>query len=384
MLTETLLDAGAETELIHDFMAESREAFEEIEGLWLRIETGRATQEDFGELIRRLHLIDSVLRIGGYDVVAGFGERIIAILDRVHTGRMAFSELLNDVVLFAIENLESFTEALFASQEIDQDVVSDKTEQLQRLLECGPEAVAAVAAQALEALTKRSLGVPVNFKPVGEAAPVAAVSSVDNYAFANAKRASDLAFFRDLAQKVERCHPNLLNRSAQILQISTAMNQFAGVMIDPEQLEAAVYMHDFGMAFLPSDPLRRGDALSLDERQMLREHPLVGSEMLHRVGGWDDAMRIVLQHHERVDGKGYPEGISGESICDGAKILAIADTIFAMTHKQSYRAFARPLFRAVAEINSLTGTQFAKEWVDAFNAVIRSSRGEILFAQQHD
>lgn len=379
-----------EPELIQDFMEESRNAFEEIESLWLKVEIGKAAPEDFIELMHRLHLVSSVLRIGGHDNVAELGERIISVLDRVQNKRLAGGELVNDVILFAIEHLESLTEALMASQELDREIVQQKSDALRRLLESEEADVQHVAETVLEVFTQKRLGVSVEAAPAAATPAVSLVlPSVDHKerqqpAASNDlhKREGDLAFFRDMNAKMERRYPEQRGRGARIWQIANAMNAMAGTPIDPKQLEAAVYVHDFGMAFLAAEPLRSGARWTDDERRQLHEHPLTGAELLLHVGGWSDAAHMVLQHHEREDGRGYPEGISGDTTCDGAKILAIADTIYAMTHKQTYRSFARPLFRAVSEINSCVGSQFSPYWVEIFNKAIRSSRGNILFGQQ--
>lgn len=365
-----------ETELIQDFIEESRNAFEEIEALWLKLEMGRAAPEDFIELIHRLHLVSSVLRIGGHDIVAALAERITSILDRIQSGRLPASGLVNDVILFAIEHLESITEALMASQSVDLDVIEQKSHVLQQIISCDPDDITLVAEQALFVFTNKRLGVVIETLSV---TPTALPQSIAIPTGADHKRLGDIAFFKDLSIKMERCNPDQLGRGARILLIANAMNQTAGQPVDPLQLEAAVYLHDFGMMLLPAETLRNMARLSDQEWRQIHEHPLSGTELLLRIGGWDEAARMVLQHHERDDGGGYPEKIRGDAICDGAKILAIADTIYAMTHKQSYRSFARPLFRAVSEINSCAGSQFAKHWVEIFNAAIKGSGGRILF-----
>ena len=358
-------------------MEESRNAFEEIEALWLKLEMGRAVPEDFTELIHRLHLVSSVLRIGGHDIVAALAERITSILDRIQNGRLPASELVNDVILFAIEHLESLTEALMASQRIDLDVIQQKSHVLGQIISCDPSDVTQVAEQALAIFTNKRLGIVIESLSVTAPNPLPTTAPTD----AEYKQLGDMAFFRDLSHKMERCTPAQQNRGARILLVANAMNQAAGLPLDPLQLEAAVYIHDFGMSLLPAETLRNIARLSDQEWRQIHEHPLSGADLLLRIGGWDEAANMVLQHHEREDGKGYPEKIRGNAICDGAKILAIADTIYAMTHKQSYRSFARPLFRAVSEINSCAGSQFSKQWVEIFNAAIKGSGGKILFSE---
>ena len=88
---------------------------------------------------------------------------------------------------------------------------------------------------------------------------------------------------------------------------------------------------------------------------------------------WDQASYIVLEHHEREDGLGYPAGLTGAHICPGAKILAIVDAFEARTHERAYSTnLKRPFVRAVLEINRCAGTHFDPNWVNVFNEVGRS------------
>ena len=197
------------------------------------------------------------------------------------------------------------------------------------------------------------------------------------------EQSTDLSYFRDLMCKIEECNPNWIGRGDRILNLCVAMNKEAGYPVDAKQLEAAVFMHDFGMTFLPFSPLDKQGELDELERRKMQEHPLLGAELLYRIGHWDGAAKIVMQHHERQGGMGYPEGISGNSICDGAKILAIADALVAMTIKQSYRDYRRPVMRAIIEINSCKRAQFSEYWVEIFNTVIKSYK-KLIVDQEED
>ncbi|MDP1957283.1 MAG: HD domain-containing phosphohydrolase, partial [Rhodocyclaceae bacterium] len=115
--------------------------------------------------------------------------------------------------------------------------------------------------------------------------------------------------------------------------------------------------------------LKVGKLTDLD-RRLLHEHPRHAAGLLERMPGWATAAEIVAQHHEMPDGGGYPDGLKGESICPGAKILAIVDAFEAVMQKHSHRGQTRSLVRAIAEINACD-KQFASEWIGHFNAVIR-------------
>jgi HD-GYP domain-containing protein (c-di-GMP phosphodiesterase class II) len=100
----------------------------------------------------------------------------------------------------------------------------------------------------------------------------------------------------------------------------------------------------------------------------MRRHPEYGLKMLAGIDFLHGASQIVYQHQERFDGKGYPQGLSGEQIVIGARIFCIADTLDAIVSDRPYRK-GRPLAIAIEEIGRLGGTQFDPRLVEAFLAI---------------
>ncbi len=181
----------------------------------------------------------------------------------------------------------------------------------------------------------------------------------------------DMAIFRIIADTIDFRHPVWRERDNCVMSIALGMNGIARNPVPFEQLEAAVYMRDFGMLRLPDELFFKTENLSEQEEKLLQSHPVIGYEVLSRMGGWDQAAEIVFQHLEREDGSGYPEGATGDKICDGAKILAVCDTFYLLINNYADQESKRAAIRAVAEINSLKGTKLDAKWVDIFNKVIR-------------
>ena len=126
------------------------------------------------------------------------------------------------------------------------------------------------------------------------------------------------------------------------------------------------------MMLLPESVWLKVGRLTADDKTQMHAHPEYAAGLLERMPGWQDAARIVREHHEMPDGRGYPAGLAGAAICPGAKILAIADAFEAVTLKQRHRGQTRSLLRAMAEINACD-TQFDPPWIETFNQVIRRS-----------
>jgi putative nucleotidyltransferase with HDIG domain len=138
--------------------------------------------------------------------------------------------------------------------------------------------------------------------------------------------------------------------------------------VDLTVIEQGALLHDVGKIGIRDEVLRKPAALTDPEWVEMREHASLGWSLLRSVEYLREAATIVLQHHERWDGKGYPAGLGGEDIDLGARIFHIADALDAMTSDRPYRK-ARPLEDARREIASLAGSHFDPRLVRAFLAI---------------
>lgn len=124
-------------------------------------------------------------------------------------------------------------------------------------------------------------------------------------------------------------------------------------------------LHDIGKVGIPDSVLQKPGPLDDAEWEVMRTHPLIGYQLLQNIDFMGDALQIVKSHHERWDGRGYPENLAGEDIYLPARIFTIIDTFDAMTSDRPYRA-AVPLAQALEEIERVGGTQFDPELAKAF------------------
>ena len=181
----------------------------------------------------------------------------------------------------------------------------------------------------------------------------------------------ELLQFRMIAASTDdKCYSNI-SRSFFIQQLSLGLNEQAGKPVNEDQLKAAILMHDFGMLTLPDNFFQTKRKLNDDEIKRLKGHPELGYKVLKNNPIWKEAAQMVIQHHERPDGKGYPANLKEHEIHDGANIIAIVDAFFSMTH--SNRTHERSYLRAAAEINACSGTQFCEHWVQLFNIMLRDT-----------
>lgn len=314
-------------------------------------------KEAVAGLFRTLHTLKGDAALCHFELGVKIAHPIETVLARLREGRLTFTPLLADAILLATDRMELTAEALLRQRPVGNLNLDVLISQLERLAASQNDPLDGEAAALIEAVT--------GFRPSSAHArgiPPAAVSATD--------RSRDMRFFRELALLFESRKPLCTGRSERQVHLALATNQRAGTPIEPGQLEAAVYLHDIGMMFLPESIWLVNNALSEQERQQLRQHPHWAAELLFRMPGWQDAAKMIAQHHEMVDGRGYPLGLNEINIVPGAKILAIIDAFESVMLKHSHRGTGRSLVRAIAEVNA-SDQQFSTEWIGHFNQVVR-------------
>ncbi|MBK7903256.1 MAG: HD domain-containing protein [Proteobacteria bacterium] len=131
-----------------------------------------------------------------------------------------------------------------------------------------------------------------------------------------------------------------------------------------EGLDVAGHLHDVGKVMVPSEILSKPGKLSPIEMQLVQGHCQAGYNILSSVDFPWPVADIILQHHERLDGSGYPGGLKGEAILRQARILAVADVVEAMSSHRPYRS-GLGVTVALAEIERGSGTAYAQDVVEA-------------------
>lgn len=158
--------------------------------------------------------------------------------------------------------------------------------------------------------------------------------------------------------------------SDRVTQYSMLIGEQMGLSIaDLESLQKAAVLHDIGKITVELSILNKPTSLNQDEFSKIRLHPLVGYRILEPIDFDEKIKTCVLQHHERLDGTGYPNGLSGRDILREARILSVADAFDAMTTRRPYR---EPLGvdTALREMDSCSGTQFDRDVVNVFSRII--------------
>ena len=174
-----------------------------------------------------------------------------------------------------------------------------------------------------------------------------------------------------LGAALETRDPYTAGHQQRVASLSVAIAQEMGMDPDRTQgLRLAALVHDLGKIQVPSEILVKPGRLNEFEWKMLQEHPSVGVEILRPVGYPWPVAQAVLQHHERLDGSGYPQGLKGDQISTEARIIGVADIVESVSSHRPYRA-ALGLDHALAEIRRLAPLQLDPLVVAACERVIR-------------
>jgi putative nucleotidyltransferase with HDIG domain len=134
------------------------------------------------------------------------------------------------------------------------------------------------------------------------------------------------------------------------------------------ELEFGFLLHDIGKVAIPDSILYKPSTLTVEERALMAQHPMIGAEIVRGIEFLGEAAAVVRSHHERWDGYGYPDGLAGEDIPLTARVFAVADVLDALTTDRPYRP-ASPTRVAREIIVRESGTQFDPRVIEAFNSI---------------
>ncbi|HYD18345.1 MAG TPA: HD domain-containing phosphohydrolase [Patescibacteria group bacterium] len=168
-----------------------------------------------------------------------------------------------------------------------------------------------------------------------------------------------------LADTIALREAQAMDHQRNVSQVSRAIAQI--MRMDEDEIEAiriAATLHDVGFILLPSGILTKPGELTDEERAVVRQHPIHSAEIIKNIEFPWDIAEIVLQHHERLDGSGYPQGLKGDDILLEARVIAVADVMESMLSPRPWRD-ALSLESALAEIQNFSGVKYDAYVVEA-------------------
>ena len=180
----------------------------------------------------------------------------------------------------------------------------------------------------------------------------------------------------------EKADPYTYGHEVRVAQLACAAAERLGWSMDRiEGLRLGAYVHDIGKITIPSEILNKPGQLTEAEFRLIKTHPALSYEMLCNIPFPWPIAEIAYQHHERIDGSGYPRGLKGDQICEEAKLLGVADVIEAMCSHRPYRP-GLGLEAALAEVRDGAGSRYDTSYVEACAAVVEAPDFQWLDAEE--
>lgn len=181
---------------------------------------------------------------------------------------------------------------------------------------------------------------------------------------------------RALAYMVDAREGSQFGHSLAVERCATAIARRMGLdEVEVRRIQKAALLHDIGKVGLSEAVTRKAGPLTPVEYEVVKQHPVVAAQILGHIDFLEDLVPLVYHHQERFDGTGYPDGLAGEAIPRGARIIAVADAYAAMTAVRSYRP-ARTEAEALEELRRQAGTQFDPRAVEALAAYLAERADE--------
>lgn len=206
-------------------------------------------------------------------------------------------------------------------------------------------------------------------------------ASLDNARLYQELRMLNWQTIEALAEAIDARDTYTYGHSRQVTRYAVRLAEILGLPTERiDLLRYAGLLHDIGKIGIHDYILLKPGALSAEEYEIMKKHPTIGARILNKVHGLRAAIPIVEAHHERMDGNGYPNGLSGDQLPLEARILAIADTFEAMTANRAYRA-ALDIEQALQVLIKGKGTKWDAQLVDVFVELIRAEGDRLMPAQ---
>ena len=355
-------------EVVKDFRESFNDQYEKAASCILKLENDGTDSNVINELFRAFHTLKGNFSMCQLDVLTKVSHATEDVIDSVRKNKTSFEAILGEVMLLVLDKIKEVSEDIFHDREIDEENLLKIESLLLTIKENEGDQLRTIAAEVISLLSGQQ--VDENYLQTFNLTEIIKNDQMEKVSVPESKK-SQLEYFEELALLLETKYSSWENRIQRTLQLALAINLELDNPEDALQLKAAVYLHDIAHAFLNDNYMENGGKLTDTQKKELQKHPSISANFLRHIPGWGDAQEIILQHHERWDGTGYPAGINGNEIRIGAQILAVIDAFESMTHCRPDRKHKRSILRAMTEINNYSGKQFSPHITSVFNTVIR-------------
>lgn len=350
-------------DILQDLKEEIVELYEASEQTLIELEIKPSDNELQRSLFRNVHTIKGDLGLVSFVPMILVLQSLEDILDMLRKGELPYSSLMSDLVLLLLDKVSVFVDTCIKDGQVEYDdvAIENTIVVIKQLTPHNVEEHDGLFQDAISALSGAEPQARVNSSTKVGLGKTGIPKNIPE------NQQTDLLFFRDLMRPIEKRAGYNEGRGDKIAALALYINSLHENPIDESQLAVACYVHDFGMAFMPDELVNKSEALSSIEQNLIRSHVYKSTRLIEHLTVWDDARKIIMQHHENMDGSGYPLGIKGPEICEGAKLLSILDRYLDLISSASDSSEPLSDVEAVIAINKNYKGQLSGPWLRLFN-----------------
>lgn len=349
--------SALEKELKADLVECFYEAQQEMEEIINSIEDDGFSFEKLDNLFRSLHSMKGNCSVCFLDPLVDVLHRLEEIVDGMRGGYIRYHYSLGELINVVVEEVGKLLQDLYQHHGAEHATLVLLQKGLDTLY--GEEDTQRHPQLAQQMLAQFGAEQAAE-ETVTQGAPLIASVSF------SPQQQADIDAFLGFSQKLNRLLGYSAERSERILKLCLLTNAECQQPISEVQLSAAAYMHNMGMAMI----LKHQDDPAAAQ-QAEQNHPKVGAKLLRSHEGWEEAADMVQAHRERFDGSGFPRGLIGAMIPQGAFILAMAIMFIDFVWGKSGSEYNKSALQAVQRVNFESGKAFPPHLVECFNAAIR-------------
>ncbi|BFM48922.1 HD domain-containing phosphohydrolase [Marinomonas sp. THO17] len=351
--------SALEKELKDDLLECYVEAQQEIEEIINSIESEGFSFDKLDQLFRSLHSMKGNCSVCFLDPLVDVLHKLEEIVDGMRGGYIKYHSHLGDLINIVIEKVYSLLKEIYQSHVAESELRDTLQQGLDTIYAHEEDSERPhLAVQ----LLKQCSDQVVEEEDDADSDAAALIIKVE---FSEQQQA-DIDLFAGFSHKLNRLLGYSAERSERILKLCQLINVETNTPVDSCQLSAAAYMHNMGMALILNC---QDDEEAKQAAQ--RNHPMVGAKLLAKHDGWEEAVSMVQSHKERFDGTGFPEGLVGPLIPQGAFILSMAVMFIDSVWGKSGSEYNKSAMRAVQLVNFESGKGFPPHLIESFNSAIR-------------
>jgi chemotaxis protein histidine kinase CheA len=353
-----------EDDILHDLMDEINELYEASEQTLIELELTPKDNELQRALFRSVHTIKGDLGLVSFTPMIAILQHLEDLLDLLRKGEIDYTSNMSDLVLLLMDKVKVFVESCMENgyAEFDENLNNAVIAVIKQITPDNQKRHEFLFANAVN-LIDPSRNLDAEDESFEDAPIRLAKTGIPQNL--TAEQQVDLLFFRELMKPIEKRSGYEEGRGDRIAKLAFYINALNESPIDEAQLAVACYVHDFGMSFMPVDIVSKKEALNSLEQNLMRSHVYKSARLLENLSLWDGARKIVMEHHECMDGSGYPLGLKREQICEGAKLLGILDRYDGLINPRNSQKMSKK--DAVIALNKEYKGKVSGSWLRLFN-----------------